>query len=800
MSRRFNFVHSQARLINRYAFGILTALLFITIFLFPAAAKLKIKANFLSLLPASSQSVKSTEKLIDKIGGTSYIIVAVESEDEESAKLAAEKLASAAKSFEQVESADNRSSIPEYAKRHMLFFSLDSLKKFEKEIQSFIDYQRRKNSPFSLDLIQEDEPKVNADALDFEEKVYSIGAFPKNESGTVMRIVLIKPHFQVGDFVPSKRLFDRIDMAFADIARAMPKPVTHGITGPYKTRYDEYFTITQDLKLTTAVTVFLIAVCLFLGFRTLRSWALGFIPLAVGMVWMCAFATFAVGYLNLISGFLLGIMTGMGIDYSLHMLVELEEERSKTKSTFKAVERTIRSLAMPLFTTVLTTIIAFFTLTLSGFEGYRHFGLIAGVGLVLCAGTIFYGLPSLLVAGEKLKLFRWKASPPRKHLREPRRGPVFALVGAGVIFSIICLFQLPRVQFEFNFTKLQERDAPAMDLAQRIGDHFGVVLNPVAILTPHRERAGEISDRIKAHVASSPQSHIDFSASLMTQVPRQQEEKIAVLVSIREKLDRYARLIQSLDKDARKKIADLREQLEPEILTLDRLPVSVTEQYEGKTGELSAVFVYPNQSIMDGRFAQKFVKEIQSLNLPADAELAGEPMIYVEILSMLERDTPRAVALSLLVIIVLLFVHFRNLGDVMWVLLPVLTGFLWMCGTAAMLGVHFNYMNMAILPCVLGVGIDSGVYIFHRYKKEKKSTMAQILDKTGKAVILSSMTTMSAFGSLFLAKHQGMSSMGALGFIGFGCCMLASVAFVPALMETLAMKYWRPFGHEAKKT
>ncbi len=774
------------------------ALTLVTVLLFPAAAQLKIKANFLSLLPSSAASVKSLEKLIDKIGGTSYIIVAVESEDEESARIAAEKLAAAAKSFDQVESADNRSSIPEYAKRHMLFFSLESLKKFEKEIQSFIDFQRRKNSPFSLDLIQEDEPKVDADALDFEEKVYSIGAFPKNESGTAMRIVLIKPHFQVGDFVPSKQMFDRIDTAFAEIARMVPEPVTYGITGPYKTRYDEYHTITQDLKLTTGVTLFLIGVCLILGFRTLRSLLLGFLPLGIGMVWMCAFATFAVGYLNLISGFLLGIMTGMGIDYSLHMLVDLEEERSKTKSTYKAVERTIRSLGMPLFTSVLTTVIAFLTLTISGFEGYRHFGLIAGVGLVLCAVTIFYGLPSLLVVGEKFKLFRWNGTPSSMHLREPRRGPVLVIAGAGILFSIICFFQLPRVQFEFDFTKLQERDAPAMDLAQRIGDHFGVVLNPVAILTPNLERAGEVSKRINEHVAANSNSHIDFSASLMTQVPKQQEEKIVVLQSIRSKLDRYNRLIQSLDADTRKKISDLREQLEPEILTLDRLPETVKEQYEGKTGELSAVFVYPNQSIMDGRFAQKFVKEVESLNLPSDVELAGEPMIYVEILSMLERDTPRAVGLSLIVIIVLLFIHFRNPLDVMWVLLPILTGFLWMCGTAAILGVNFNYMNMSILPCILGVGIDSGVYIFHRYKKEKKSTMAQILDKTGKAVILSSLTTMCAFGSLFLAKHQGMSSMGALGFIGFGCCMLASVAFVPALMEILAMKYWRPFGHSVK--
>ncbi len=788
----------QARFIWKYSFGILALILAVTALIFPAAGGLKLKANFLGLLPENQPSAISLNKLVTKVGSTSYVIVAIESPDEDSARLAAERLTKDAVTFKDVEAVDNRTSSPQFASRKLLFLNLESLKKLEANIRDVIAHYRRQNNPFSLGLVEEEAPKIDIDALKLEQKIYGVGAFARKEKNSFMRVVLVKPSFRVGDFGPSQELFLTIEQRLDEISKELPKPITYGITGPYKTRYEEYVTIKEDLKLTTIVTVVLIVLILIVGFRNIRSLVLSLVPLAIGMVWMCAFAAYTVGYLNLISGFLLGIMTGMGIDYCLHMLVDLEEERKHSASSKEAIERTIKSIGMPLVTSALTTCIAFFSLCVSGFEGYRHFGLIAGTGLILYLVIIFYGLPSMIVAGEKLKIFKWEPSGKAFHLAEPKPGPVIAMVLGGILISAAALFYAPKIQFEYSFAALQSRDSKAIDLAARIGDHFGVVLNPVAVLTPSRERAQEVAAQINDDAARNPNTKIDFAASLMTQVPRDQEEKIKVLEQIEQTFQRYDQLIKSLKPEVQKQIRELREQLKPVPFGAEDLPQSILEQYEGKTREFSVVFVYPNESIMDGRVGKSFVKELRGLKLPADAELAGEPMIYVDILNMLEHDTPVALGISLGVIILLLFIHFRNPVDVLWVLSPVLTGMLWMIGAAAFLGVKFNYMNMAILPTVLGVGIDSGVYIFHRFKKENKSTMSQILEKTGKAVILSSVTTMAAFGSLFLAHHQGMSSMGAIGFLGFGACMLASVVFVPAVMELIALRYWHPFGHQKK--
>jgi predicted RND superfamily exporter protein len=54
---------------------------------------------------------------------------------------------------------------------------------------------------------------------------------------------------------------------------------------------------------------------------------------------------------------------------------------------------------------------------------------------------------------------------------------------------------------------------------------------------------------------------------------------------------------------------------------------------------------------------------------------------------------------------------------------------------------------------------------------------------TGRAVLLTSLTTMAGFGSLMIAKYRGFMSMSSLLVIGVGVCFLTSVMFLPALMN-----------------
>ncbi|MBQ5516014.1 MAG: MMPL family transporter, partial [Acetobacter sp.] len=53
---------------------------------------------------------------------------------------------------------------------------------------------------------------------------------------------------------------------------------------------------------------------------------------------------------------------------------------------------------------------------------------------------------------------------------------------------------------------------------------------------------------------------------------------------------------------------------------------------------------------------------------------------------------------------------------------------------------------------------------------------------TARAVLFSALTTGTAFGSLALSHHPGTASMGRLLLLSLGCTLVATLAFVPALL------------------
>jgi len=86
------------------------------------------------------------------------------------------------------------------------------------------------------------------------------------------------------------------------------------------------------------------------------------------------------------------------------------------------------------------------------------------------------------------------------------------------------------------------------------------------------------------------------------------------------------------------------------------------------------------------------------------------------------------------------------------------------------------------IPMIIGIGIDFGVHFMHRYRHEGPGKIKTVVASTGKAIMITSMTTMIGFGTLLLAKYRGMGSMGLLLVLGVGACFLTTVWILPAIL------------------
>ncbi len=88
---------------------------------------------------------------------------------------------------------------------------------------------------------------------------------------------------------------------------------------------------------------------------------------------------------------------------------------------------------------------------------------------------------------------------------------------------------------------------------------------------------------------------------------------------------------------------------------------------------------------------------------------------------------------------------------------------------------------------IIGVGIDNGVHVMQRIRLEGRAGMGVVLRHTGRAILIASLTTMIGFGSLALASHRGLSSLGFVLLLGVGSCLLTSMVVLPNLLVWLGL-------------
>jgi len=134
---------------------------------------------------------------------------------------------------------------------------------------------------------------------------------------------------------------------------------------------------------------------------------------------------------------------------------------------------------------------------------------------------------------------------------------------------------------------------------------------------------------------------------------------------------------------------------------------------------------------------------------------------------------------ALAAIALLLWIALRRITDVLLTLIPLLLAALLTLELCVMLGIALNFTNIIAFPLLLGVGVAFKIYYIMAWRRGRTALVQSTLTR---AVIFSALTTATAFGSLWLSRHPGTSSMGELMSLSLVCTMMAAVLFQPVLM------------------
>jgi hypothetical protein len=165
--------------------------------------------------------------------------------------------------------------------------------------------------------------------------------------------------------------------------------------------------------------------------------------------------------------------------------------------------------------------------------------------------------------------------------------------------------------------------------------------------------------------------------------------------------------------------------------------------------------------------------------------MTGATLLTGDLKEVIVKNLESSLWLAGLIIVVVLFIYYRNLGFVLLSTLPLVVGLVILVGIMGVLRWDLNFFNVIVLPMVVGIGIDDGVHFTNTFRRPGHVHILQPLSYTGRAVVLTSLTTLVGFGSISLSHYPGLKSMGYVATIGISACLFASVVVLPTIFYIL---------------
>ena len=774
-----------------------------------------LKSDVQELLPRDSASVKAVDEVRARMPGLQFLGVVVDTgnaDNIEQADKFLDDLAARVKKYppELVNSVrlgteDERKFIEKHA---ALYIDLPDLKIIRERIETRRDYEAMKATGNLLDEDEKEPPPLNFDDI---QKKYEARS-PKGGNADGARYSSRKLHvalmlIEVGSYATgdqkARELYKRVqdDVAALGGVEHYAKGMRVGYSGDVAISTEELAALVTDLSISSVVVFFLVGAVIILYYRWWRSLVILIAPLLLATVYSFALASLpplSITELNSNTAFLGSIIVGNGINFGIVLLARYVEERRKKKSVRESLVLGIDGAKIGTLSAALAAGASYVSLVITQFRGFRQFGCIGGIGMVLSWCAAFFLMPPLVAWLDSSEKTAPKPLPEASRImsfvarlvtKAPRGIVVFG--GALTVGAIFLARTFDMSHLEYDFSKLRRADTWTNGegyWGRKMDDLLGTYLTPVVLLADNHDEATVIESHVREAIAKPPMNEMVASVRTIDDVlPSQQKEKLEEFDQISEDLTPKIRSLIAEDKRADvERIVDNADDKEITVDDLPRVFLTAMRERDGSVGKTVLVYPRPSKALWEGPSLVAFVKDLRALAATSPgrpARVAGSLALSADILESIQHDGPIACAVAFFGVMLIVLALFRGKSTAFYVIGSLVVGVLWLLAGTMLLHVKINFANFIAFPITFGIGVDYAVNVVSRYVEDGEKDVALAVRSTGSAVALCSLTTIIGYSSLLMAENRALFLFGLVAVMGEISCLSAGVVFMPALLE-----------------
>lgn len=596
------------------------------------------------------------------------------------------------------------------------------------------------------------------------------------------------------------------------------------LTGRGPLSAEEVDGMVADIQQAGLISLALVAVVLWLGFRSARMIGVGVLTLLTGLAWTAGYAALAVGSLNLLSVVFAVLFIGLGIDFAIHFALRYREEAAFADGSDRAAARTGGATIGALALCAVSSAVAFLAFLPTDFRGLAELGLISAGGMVLALIASFTVMPALLtlVRADELDEEKGRETPGGARFARWIERRARAVRGTALVLGVAAAAASTQIAFDFNTLSLKDPNAESIETLRDLQEDGTLTAYSLSITAESPEAANAVAERLsvlpEVATAKGPASLVpagqeqklaivgDLAASLWpalnpadTAEPLNAEGRAAALADLRvtaarasgpeaARLDAALAGLQGAGEGAVAAYADrltrhipallqrLKTALYAERVTLDDVPEELKARYVSESG-LGRAVATPSEDLTDFRALRRFVEAVTALYPDA----TGRPTLEAGVGQIVTDAFLQAVATAAAAVFLLVWALLGSARAAGAVMLPLVLAASVLGAYSVLFDRPFNSTNVIVIPLILGLGVDNGLHFVMRWREE--TSLALLMrSSTPRAAMLSGATTIASFATLMLSDNRGVAGMGEFLTIGVAAVLIASCLVLPALL------------------